>query len=163
MDTRQIICCLRDVCSFLGVFASDMFPTHPIQRSGTVIVNTDPHTETGSHWLAIHIQSRFSRLCYLVSYGLPPYIPAIQSFINRNCNVWDYNMVQRQGSTITVCSKYCCLLALYTDRGYSPQYFAGHIGSPQSADRRVSELFKAEFGQLPRVLQRNGQCNTSLR
>jgi hypothetical protein len=163
MDTRQIICCLRDVCSFLGVFASDMLPTHPIQRSGTLIVNTDPHTETGSHWLAIHIQSRSSRLYYFDSYGLPPYIPTIQSFINRNCAVWDYNTVQLQGSTTTVCGKYCCLLALYTDRGYSPQTVAGLYGSLQSADKRVSELFKAEFGPLPRVLQRNGQCNTSLR
>jgi hypothetical protein len=164
MDTRQIICCLRDVGSFLGVFASYKPPQYPILRYGTLIVITDPHTESGSHWLAIHIQSRSSRLYCFDSYGLPPYIAAIQSFINRNCTVWDYNMVQLQGSTTTVCGKYCCLLGLYRDRGYSPQKFAGllSVGSMQS-DRRVSELFKAEFGPLPRVLQRNGQCNTSLR
>jgi hypothetical protein len=60
MDTRQIICCLRDVGSFLGFYASDMLPKFPITSYGTLIVNTDPHTATGSHWLAIHIQSRSS-------------------------------------------------------------------------------------------------------
>jgi hypothetical protein len=162
MYTRQIVCCLRDVGSFLGVFASDMLPKYPIQRSGTLIVNTDPHTESGSHWLAIHIQSRSSRLYYFDSYGLTPYIPAIQSFINRNCTVWDYNTVQLQGSTTTVCGKYCCLLALYMERVYSPQKFVGLLGYLQS-DKRLSELFKAKFGPLPNVLQRNGKCNTSLR
>jgi hypothetical protein len=155
MDTRQIICCLRDVGSFLGVFASDMLRKYTIARSGTLIVNTDPHTESGSHWLAIHIQSRSSRL--------PPLIPAIQSFINRNCTVWDYNSVQLQGSTTTVCGKYCCLLALYMDRGYSPQKIVGLLLGSGHSDKRVSELFEAEFGPLPKMLQRNEQCNTSLR
>jgi hypothetical protein len=53
MDTRQIICCLRDVGSLIGVFASDMLPKSAIIRSGTLIVNTDPRTQSGSHWLAI--------------------------------------------------------------------------------------------------------------
>jgi hypothetical protein len=163
MDTRQIICCLRDLCSFLGVFASDMLPKYLIGRSETLIVNTDQHTEFGSQWLAIHNQSRSSRLYYFDSYGLPPYIPAIQSFINRICTVWDYNSVHLQGSTTTVCGKYCCLMAQYMDMGYSPQKFVGLLLCSSQSDKRVSELFKADFGPLPKVLQRNGQCNPSLR
>jgi hypothetical protein len=163
MDTRQIICCLRDLGSFLGVFAFVMLPKYPITRSGTLIVNTDPHTESGSHWIAIHIQSCSSRLYYFDFYCLPPYISAIQSFINRNCTVWDYNTVQLQGRTTTVYGKYCCLLALYTDSGYSPQKFVGLLRGSSQSDKRVSELFKAEFGPLPKVLQRTGQCITSLK
>ena len=45
MDNRQIMCCLWYVRSFLGVFLSDLLPEHPIARSGTLIVNTDPHTD----------------------------------------------------------------------------------------------------------------------
>jgi hypothetical protein len=145
MDTRQIICCLRHVYSFLGVFASDILPKYPIGRSGTLIVNTDQHTVSGSHWLAIHIQSRSSRLYYFDSYVLPPYIPAIQSFIKHNCTVWDYNAIQLQGSTTTVCGKYCCLLMLYMDRGYSPLKFVGQFSGSMQSDKRVSELFKAEL------------------
>jgi hypothetical protein len=79
---------------FLGVFPSDLLPQHSIAWSGTLIVNTDPHTESGSHWLAIHFQSRSYNYYYFHSYGLPPFIPSIQSFISRNCTVWDYNSVQ---------------------------------------------------------------------
>jgi hypothetical protein len=154
MDTRQIICFLRDVRSFLGVLASDMLPKYPIAHSGTHIVNTDPHTEFGSHYLAIHIESRSSRLYYFGSNGLPPYILAIQLFINDNCTVWDYNSIQLQCSTTTLCSKYCCLMALYMDRGYSPQKFAGLLLGSGPADKRASELFKAEFGPLIQILQR---------
>jgi hypothetical protein len=109
MDTRQNICCLRDVGSFLGVFPSDLLPN--IVQSATLIVNTDRHTESGSHWLAIQIQLHSSKLYYFDSYVLPPLIHSIQSFINRKCTVWDYNSVQLQGHTTAVCGKYSCLFS----------------------------------------------------
>ena len=73
MDTRQF-CCLRYVSSFLGVFSSDLLPRHPIALSGFLIVNTDSHTESGSHWLAIHFQSQSHSSYYFDSYLLPSYI-----------------------------------------------------------------------------------------
>ena len=60
---------------FLGVFPSDLLPQQPIAPSGTIIVNTEPHTEGGSHWLAIHLQSR-PHSSFFDSYGLPPFIPS---------------------------------------------------------------------------------------
>jgi hypothetical protein len=129
MDTLQIMCCLRDVGSFLGVYPPDLLPQQSIARSGTLIVNTDPHTESGSHWLAIHFQSRSFTAYYFDSYGVPPLIPSIQASIRRNYTVWDYNSVQLQGPTTTVCGKYCCLFALYMDRGYTPQQFTGSFPS----------------------------------
>ena len=56
MDTRQIMCCLLYVSSFLDVLPSDLLPRHPIERSGTLIVIADPHTESVSHWQALHFQ-----------------------------------------------------------------------------------------------------------
>ena len=147
MDTRQIMCCLRYVGSFLGVFPSDLLPGHSIARSGTLIVNTDPHTESGSHWLTIHFQSKSHSSYYFDSYGLPPYIPSIQSFIRRNCSVWDYNTVRLQGLTSTICGKYCCLIALYMDRGYTPKQFVGLLATA-TADKLVSDMFESEFGPL---------------
>lgn len=38
---------------FLGIFAADMFP--PIQANTSFIVNTQPSSENGEHWLAIFI------------------------------------------------------------------------------------------------------------
>jgi hypothetical protein len=45
MDTRQLMCCLRDVRSFLGVFPFDLLPPHSIVQSGTLIINADPRTQ----------------------------------------------------------------------------------------------------------------------
>jgi len=43
MDTVQIQHALQNVNSFLGVYASDLLPLSIVQ-TGTIIVNTDPHT-----------------------------------------------------------------------------------------------------------------------
>jgi hypothetical protein len=161
MDTGQIICCLRDVGSFLGIFPSDLLPKYPFARPGTLVLNTDRHTESASHCLAIHLQPRSSIAYSLDSYGLPPLIPSIQTFINRICNVWDYNSVKLQGTNKAVCGKYCCLFALFMNKVYSPQQFIVHIGTVDT-DKRVSEMCKAEFGPLPKIVRREGQCNVSI-
>ena len=57
MNTTQIACTLMDVRSFLGVFPSDMLP-RSVTQTGTVIINIDPHTEKGSHCLAVHFFSK---------------------------------------------------------------------------------------------------------
>jgi hypothetical protein len=47
-----------------------------IQPIGYSYNNADPHTESGSHWLAIRIEPIFFT-SYFVSYGLLPQVPAI--------------------------------------------------------------------------------------
>ena len=153
------MCCLRYVISFLGIFQLDLLPRHSIARSGTIIVNTDPHTEGRSHWLAIHFLSRSHSSYYFDSYGLSPYIPSRQCFIRCNNSVCDYNTVQLQGPTITVCGKYCCLFALYIDRGYIPKQIVGLLAAA-TADRLVSDMFQSEFGTL-RNMSRGRQCSGS--
>jgi len=71
MDTVQILCTLQNVKSFLGVFPSDLLP-HSIARSVTVIINADPHTEKGSHWLAIHFEPKASSAYYFETYDISP-------------------------------------------------------------------------------------------
>ena len=96
MDTEQISCALKDVGSFLGVFLSDLLP-HSIQQrqSCTVIINTDPHTESGSHWLAIRFEPRSSRAYYFDSFGRLPHIATIQDFLRRNLK----SRIQRNTTT----------------------------------------------------------------
>jgi hypothetical protein len=52
--------------------------------------------------------------------------------------------------TSDVCGKYCCLFAIYTDRGYTPQQFVS-IFDACDADRQLDRLFAAEFAaELPK-------------
>ena len=159
MDTVQIQHTLQGVDSFLGVYASDLLPCS-IKQTGTLIVNTDPHTEKGSHWLAIHVQPRASSCYYFDSYGSYPHIPEIQDFIRRNSTFWHYNNVQLQGPTTTICGEYCCLFAQYMDRGYTPQQFVG-LFSADNADLHIRQLFRSEFGPQ-KSTHRGGQCCTDL-
>ncbi|GFX82368.1 hypothetical protein TNCV_2870491 [Trichonephila clavipes] len=40
---------------FLGVYPSDKIPKVK-KKKAALVVNTDPHDEEGSHWLAMYIQ-----------------------------------------------------------------------------------------------------------
>ena len=85
MDTVQIQHALQGVNSFLGVCASDFLPLSIVQ-TGTIIVNTDPHTEPGVHWLAIHFQNphRYSSGYFFDSYDRYPFVPSILDYIRRH-------------------------------------------------------------------------------
>jgi len=89
MDTTQIQHGLQGLNSFRGVYASDLLPL-PIAEIGTIIVNTHPHTEPGTHLQAIHFQNPhyFSSGYFFDSYGRYPHIPSILDFIRRHCIFW---------------------------------------------------------------------------
>ena len=74
--TLQILCTLQNVKSFLDVFPSDLLP-HSITRSGSIIVNTDPHTERftlASNSFRTQVLQRllFRLLRYLPHYSCHP-------------------------------------------------------------------------------------------
>jgi len=84
MDTLQILCTLRNVNSFLDVYASDLLP-RSITKTCTSIVNADPHTEVGSHWLAVHFRPKSSYAYYFDLFGILPFVPDILSLLSRIC------------------------------------------------------------------------------
>jgi len=148
MVTVQIICSLKNFKSFLGVYPSDLLPHSIHQQTGTVILNTDPHTQEGTHWLAIHFQPKSSTAFYFDSYGQQPSSDhKILSFLKCNCTVWNYNTTSLQGPTSVVCGHYCCLFALYMDEGYTPQQFV-RLFTPSIAYRQVVLLFTRNFESL---------------
>jgi len=166
MDTTQISCTLKEVRSFLGVYRSDMLP-RSVMRLGTVIINADPHTEKGSHWLALHLRPKSSSAYYFDSYGIVPLVPAILAFIKRNCITWDHKRCQLQSLTSNNSGKYCCLFVLYMDRGFTPKQFVGLFDcrAQQAADRCIDLAFASEFGWLSSQSSRSGQggqCSSSI-
>ena len=129
--------------------SSDLLPIS-ISRCGTVIINTDPHTEKGSHWLGIHLEPRSSSSYYFDSYDILPIIPNIRDFLKRNCAFWYHKSTQLQGLMSTVCGHYCCIFALYMDRGFTPKQFVGLFNnkiadkqtkpSPENSDHYARNL-----------------------
>ena len=148
MDNLHILCTLRNVNSFLDVYASNLLP-RSITKTCTVIVNADPHTKGGSHWLAVHFRTKSSYPYYFDSYSIVPFVPEIMEFVQRNYTTWDRKRRQMQSLNSDVCGKYCCLFSLYVDRGYTPEKCVALLNTP--ADRRVEDMFTAKFGaEMPR-------------
>ena len=114
MDTMQILCTLRNIKLFLDVYASDLLP-RSINKTCTILVNANPHTEGGSHWLAIHYRPKSSSAYYFDSYVIVPLLPDIQALLRGKCTTWDHKGRQLQGLTSEVCGKYCCLFARHMD------------------------------------------------
>jgi len=108
---------------------------------------------------------------YFDSYVILPLVPDVEAFIRRNCTVWDYNKRQLQVLTSNICGKYCCLFALYMDRGFTARQFVGQHEGAASADRHIVRKFASEFGERgssppPPPRRRNDgcgvQCSSSL-
>jgi hypothetical protein len=152
----HILCTLRNVKSFIGYFFRTS--SHNQSHTPTVLYSTQIIIHEGSHWLAVYVLPKAYKSYFFDSYGQAPYIPNIQTFITKNCSVWEYNKLQLQGLNSTVCGKYYCLFALYMDRGFTPSQFVG-LFDARIADRQVTELLESEFGSLCTDVC-GGQCCT---
>jgi len=160
MDTKQILCTLRNIRSFLGVFPFDLLP-QSVSQPGTAIINAHPQTEKGSQWLAVHFRPKSFSAYYFHSYGFVPLVPDIQAFIRRKSTVSNSNKRQLQGLTNNVCGKFCGLFALYTGLGYTLQQFV-ELFDAEGADGQTDGLFASAFEPLlPSDSGSGGQCSSS--
>ncbi|GFS54245.1 uncharacterized protein TNCV_2527631 [Trichonephila clavipes] len=102
---------------FLGVYPSDKIPK--VKKKAALVVNTDPHDEEGSHWLAMYIQDE-KTIEFFDSYGFPPsvYEPHISQYVKLFPNVI-YNETSLQNLTSNVCGQYCIFYLLKRCKGHS--------------------------------------------
>jgi hypothetical protein len=92
--------------SFLGVFALDRVP--PIIKKGNVklIINLDPATKPGSHWVAIWRKGDIGY--YFDSFGrIPP--PVIGAWLAKNSDSWTYNKKLMQSPKDKTACGYLCI------------------------------------------------------
>ena len=141
------------------MYPSDILPPL-ITRSAPLIVNTDPHTSKGTHWLAVRLQPR-SHSGYFFDF-LSRLNPDILTFFRRACSVWEYNTTQLQGWTNTVCGEYFCLFALYMVRGYTPKQIVG-LFDAATAYWQISCLFVLDFGPLHTTRRESQVCTACIK
>jgi hypothetical protein len=88
---------------FGGVLARDQIPIRPSHTA--YIINLDPSSEPGSHWVAIFFDRRgFAE--YFDSFSLPP-PKDIVKFLETNSFVYTCNGQQLQHVRTAVCGQYC--------------------------------------------------------
>jgi len=93
-----------------GVFASDKLPKEISIPKYVIIVNTDPSTKPGSHWVAIFI-SNGNAVDYFDSYGRPPVVNSIRTFLRKFPKI-QINSIQVQGSFSSVCGHHSLYFAI---------------------------------------------------
>ena len=136
MDTTQLDHKIT-APGFLGAFPYDKIPTKPDSRAFSVILNTDPETEPGDHWIALVYKS--PRFYFCDSYGRtfrnPTFSPAfsatVKRFIGKTAHRRNTKFLQRL--TSNACGDYCV-------------YF-------------IQELAKTSFARTTRVFSTNLKSN----
>ena len=111
MNTSEIERFLRPrLSTFDGVFSIDTLPSSP----RLLVCNTDPASEPGRHWVAIHV--RDGRGEFFDSFGRAPNA-VFERYMNRYCFAWISNDKQLQSIISKFCGYYCIYYCLLRDRG----------------------------------------------
>ena len=142
MNTVQIFKTLRKFSrnAFLGVFAANMLPrTIPIKRPLLLVVNTDPISRPGTHWVAICI-GRDSVGEYFDSLGQSP-PPAFVRFMNRHCTRWTTNSKQLQSVISMFCGNYVVYFCYFRNRGYTMQTIVERFSNDTALNDMIAHNF----------------------
>jgi len=110
---------LRRHChpEFLGIFARDNLPVIR-RRPVLLVVNTDNSKKSGSHWVAMFIDSNNGE--FFDSLGQQPLVD-FASFMNRYCSHWTYSDMQIQSISSYFCGHYVIYFCIQRKRGIDMQ------------------------------------------
>lgn len=140
-----------------GVYACDQLP-HRVQVPSAIVVNADPHSRPGSHWLAIYIDIN-KELDFFDSYGRPP-DQKFTHFIKRNSKVARYNITVLQDITSSVCGHYCVTFLYFKSQGILMSEFIDlFCNNSMENDRRITILFAEFFYQRGHKVSNNHRQN----
>lgn len=130
---------------FGGVYASDRLPEIP--QYNAYIVNLDPASKPGSHWIAIYFDRRKESVDYFDSYGLKPRNVGILRFLKKNAIFKNYNLITYQGPCSTVCGQYCLYFLYHKANGLSMAHIQKKFNpmTKDANDRRVVRFARKHF------------------
>ena len=119
MDTLQVKRALERNTftkkTFCGVFAADELPEKIDTFPCGFVVNTDPSTEPGTHWVVFSFPSHGEGE-FFYSYGYPPEDYG-EPFKSYKIGIWNKRKIQSSWSE--VCGQYCIFYLYHRSRGYS--------------------------------------------
>lgn len=174
MDTLQILAALRKFkCvgkNNYGVFASDQLPMTPIKRPAFFIANTEPHTSTGRHWIAIYIP-RYGVIEFFDSFGKKPHNRHFTAFLKthskRGRNFF-FNIKRLQSNFTLTCGHWCLMFLRKRCAGQTMKKFVGEFSDTNFCgnDKKILQMYARvmpTFSEkdIQHALQYGGQnvCN----
>ena len=103
---------------FKGVFASNGLPKFVFNYPAAFILNTQPRSKSGEHWVAIFLNARHHGE-YFDSYGFPPMNQNVIRFLRRNTTSWTYSKKVLQNPISFMCGGYCIYFLIKKCQGQS--------------------------------------------
>ena len=90
-----------------------------ILKPSLIIINYDSCEESGSHWVALFIDTK-KGIEFFDSYGMLPIYPSIMEKLNSSFSdeKTTFNLFRFQGNS-TVCGQYCLIYLLLKARGFT--------------------------------------------
>jgi len=163
MKTQDLELILRNFSSrkknlrvqILGVFPSDLIPFSQLlsnsrETSLGCIVNTDPSSQPGEHWVAFYRNCQNeSPLEFFDSFGQSPITYGLfqeNSKFPKNLEI-SFNNTILQSLTTNVCGQYCLLFLRLRMKSESPSSFATVIDKLLSLapNSKLRDMFVAKF------------------
>ena len=162
MDENEIRSKMRSFSQFRGVFARNEFreALHKCREhdeEGGFIVNTDPDTKPGEHWLAVYY-TKYNQFNFFDSYGLAPstygFDNGVFSQRNKRCV---------QSAVSDACGQHCIYYLVNRFRENIDPYSAFPVSTPKadldsSVRSFVESLPQGSAGEVQKSLrhQRSG-------
>jgi hypothetical protein len=148
MNTNQLLKCIRsdsllnDCCA--GVYPIDQLP-EPKGYPECCVVNLDPASKPGSHWMAVYIDPEgFGE--FFDSYGRRPEKKQILKYLKCNCLDWTYNDKMLQSVFASTCGQYCIYYLYYRVRGKPLKQIVNDFGQDLEVnDMKVTSWLNANF------------------
>ena len=144
---------------FRGVCAADQLPKTVIAYPSAFIVNTDPASKPGTHWVAFYFSSQ-KKGEFFDSYGNEPnyYNKKFEHFLKNHCSTWTYNHITLQSLSSRQCGNYCLFYLLYRCRGVTPTRILNCFRKNKEWNDRFVEQFICN--RFAKVLKQK-TCNPS--
>lgn len=144
MNSLQLETALKILRVNTKVYAANRLPRTLSTPCG-IIINTDPDTKPGSHWIAIFID-KYRNGEFFDSYGFPPQIDFHKQFLKTACRKWIHSPVGLQSYNTIVCGQYCLVFLYFRARGRSMgEFLKIFSGDPHNNDKIVTQLYHRLF------------------
>ena len=132
-----------------GVYPADCLPTHIAARPKVFIVNCQPHTGPGSHWVAFYAMTN-GNIEMFDSFAKHPgyYSRHFTRFLADNSVNWNYNLKRLQGGNSNVCGHYCLFYLFHRVRGVEMKEIVNLLdhGNNIDNDSFVKKFIEIIFG-----------------
>jgi hypothetical protein len=125
--------------NYVGTFAIDKIPKS-ITYPSSMIINNEPSTRSGSHWIAIYFFKN-KKAIFFDSYGQSAKSYKLNIFLKKNSVSFIENKQILQAYS-PYCGYYCVLFIIFMSLGYNLKKYLKYFKTPIENDKLFKKLIK---------------------